>query len=88
MTEPWFSISGEEILQSLRAVAGGESPEVVYAKIKGNSTRASDADKLPLPGWFAEGQLVTYACACGSTLVLTPGEVLDCCRAKGITADD
>lgn len=39
MTEPWFSISGEEILEALWAVAGGEDPRAVYARIKAESDR-------------------------------------------------
>jgi hypothetical protein len=45
-SEPWFSISGEEILQALRDVAGGESPETAYAKIKAGSDRDGEIDRL------------------------------------------
>ena len=37
MTEPWFSISGEEILQALHDVAKGMDPDLAYARIKAES---------------------------------------------------
>lgn len=35
--EPWWSISGEDLLMMLRRVEAGESPEMVYAEQFANS---------------------------------------------------
>ncbi len=35
----WWTISGEAILEALRAVADGDSPDIVYAELYANSER-------------------------------------------------
>ena len=33
----WWAISGEAILEALRAVASGDDPDVIYAELYANS---------------------------------------------------
>lgn len=44
MAEPWWSISGEEFLRALRAVAEGNDPDAVYAEWYVNADRETVED--------------------------------------------
>lgn len=37
MTEPWWTISGDDLLAMLRQVANGDDPDLVYAEHYANS---------------------------------------------------
>ncbi len=40
----WWTISGEALLEALKAVAEGDDPDVVYAELYANSERKEAPD--------------------------------------------
>ncbi len=40
----WWAISGEALLEALKAVANGDDPDVVYAELYANSEREEASD--------------------------------------------